>query len=93
MNALLRPPYRKSFPWSRTHWFWGDERFVPYDDALSNYRMVRQALLSRAPIPARNVHPIPPKGSAPKRRRPLMNANSNPSTVRSGSTRLDRSSM
>ena len=26
---LAEPPYRDKFPWSRTHWFWGDERFVP----------------------------------------------------------------
>jgi 6-phosphogluconolactonase len=63
---LADPPYRDSFPWSRTHWFWGDERFVPHDDALSNYRMVRQALLSRAPIPAMNIHPIPTEGISPE---------------------------
>lgn len=59
---LAEPPYRDRFPWSRTHWFWGDERFVPHDDALSNYRMVREALLARAPIPAVNIHPIPTEG-------------------------------
>lgn len=61
-ERLAGPPYRDSFPWSRTHWFWGDERFVPHDDALSNYRMVREALLSLAPIPALNVHAIPTEG-------------------------------
>jgi 6-phosphogluconolactonase len=30
---LAGPPYRDAFPWSRTHGFWGDERFVPHDDA------------------------------------------------------------
>ena len=53
---LAEPTYRNAFPWSRTHWFWGDERFVSHDDPLSNYRMVREALLSRAPILARQ-HP------------------------------------
>src|ERR1700687_5848952 len=62
---LAEPPYRGRFPWARTHWFWGDERFVPRNDALSNYRMVREALLSRAPIPATNVHPIPTEGLSP----------------------------
>ena len=66
-ELLAGPPYRDSFPWSRTHWFWGDERFVPHDDALSNYRMVREALLSRAPIPAINIHPIPTEGITPDR--------------------------
>jgi 6-phosphogluconolactonase len=63
---LAGPPYRDEFPWSRAHWFWGDERFVPRDDALSNYRMVREALLSRAPIPANNIHPIPTEGVSPE---------------------------
>ena len=36
---LAEPTYRSAFPWSRTHWFWGDERFVSHDDPLSNYRM------------------------------------------------------
>ncbi|QEX16221.1 6-phosphogluconolactonase [Hypericibacter terrae] len=57
---------RDSFPWSRAHWFWGDERFVPADDAKSNYRMVREALLSRAPIPAGNIHPMPTTPSSPE---------------------------
>ncbi len=63
---LAEPPYRDAFPWSRAHWFWGDERFVPPDDALSNYRMVREALLSRAPIPAANIHPVPTEGLDPE---------------------------
>jgi 6-phosphogluconolactonase len=65
-QLLAGPPYCDKFPWSRTHWFWGDERFVPHDDPLSNYRMVREALLSRAPIPANNIHPIPTEGITPE---------------------------
>jgi 6-phosphogluconolactonase len=65
-ERLAEPPYRNTFPWSRTHWFWGDERFVPHNDALSNYRMVRDALLARAPIPAMNIHPIPTEGLSPE---------------------------
>jgi 6-phosphogluconolactonase/glucosamine-6-phosphate isomerase/deaminase len=46
----------------KAHWFWGDERFVAHDDPLSNYRMVREALLSPSPIPASNSHLIPTEG-------------------------------
>lgn len=63
---LAAPPYRNAFPWSRTHWFWGDERFAPHDDPLSNYRMAREALLSRAPVPAANIHPVPTEGVTPE---------------------------
>ena len=65
-ERLAEPTYRDRFPWSRTHWFWGDERFVAHDDALSNYRMVREALLSLAAIPATNVHAIPTEGVSPE---------------------------
>jgi 6-phosphogluconolactonase len=63
---LARAPYRDAFPWSRTHWFWGDERFVGPDDALSNYRMVREAMLSHVPIPETNIHPIPTRNVTPE---------------------------
>ena len=65
-ERLAEAPYLDAFPWSRTHWFWGDERFVPHDDALSNYRMAREALLSRAPVPANNIHAIPTEGLSPE---------------------------
>lgn len=53
------------FPWERTHWFWGDERFVPPDDAASNYRMTREALLAHVPVPADQIHAVPTVGLAP----------------------------
>ena len=65
-ERLAEPPYIDAFPWSRTHWFWGDERFVPHNNPLSNYRMVREALLSRAPVPAINIHSIPTDGLSPE---------------------------
>ena len=65
-ELLAAPAYRDVFPWSRTHWFWGDERFVPKDDPASNDRMVREALLAHAPIPDANIHPIPTEGITPE---------------------------
>jgi 6-phosphogluconolactonase len=65
-HLLAEPPYRDRFPWDRTHVWWGDERFVPPDDALSNFRMVREALLDHAPIPAANIHAVPTQGLNPE---------------------------
>jgi len=65
-ELLAGPPYREVFPRHRTHLFWGDERFVPRDDESSNYRMVRDAMLSRAPISATNIHPVPIEGLTPE---------------------------
>jgi 6-phosphogluconolactonase len=42
-------------PWEKIYLFFGDERDVALDDPESNYRMVREALLSKAPIPEENV--------------------------------------
>lgn len=57
-QLLAEPPFSQTMPWDRIHWFWGDERFVPPDHPDSNYRMAREALLSRAPIPIANIHAV-----------------------------------
>jgi 6-phosphogluconolactonase len=44
--------------WHLTHIFWGDERCVPPDDPRSNYRMAKETLLDRVPIPAEQIHRI-----------------------------------
>src|SRR5260370_30205962 len=62
-TLLASDPFIGHFPWSRVSWFWGDERFVPYDHPESNYRMTREAMLSKAPVPPGNVHPVPADGT------------------------------
>ncbi len=42
-------------PWAATHVWFGDERCVPPDHADSNYRMAREALLARVPVPEAQV--------------------------------------
>ncbi|HTR14251.1 MAG TPA: 6-phosphogluconolactonase [Roseiarcus sp.] len=49
--------------WSRVHIYFGDERCVPPDDPLSNYRMVKEALLDKIAIPPANV--LRMRGEAP----------------------------
>jgi 6-phosphogluconolactonase len=56
---LGRQPYRDRIPWRRLRIFWGDERFVPYNDPASNFGMALTAWLRDAPIPRDRVHPIP----------------------------------
>jgi 6-phosphogluconolactonase len=50
-------PFRGLVPWQRTRVFFGDERHVPPDHPDSNFRMAREALLSRVPVAG--VHRIP----------------------------------
>jgi 6-phosphogluconolactonase len=61
-GLLASEEYRDRFPWPRVSWYWGDERFVPHDHPQSNYRMVHEAMLSRAPVPPENIHPVPVDG-------------------------------
>lgn len=56
-----------STPWDKVHLFWGDERYVPADSPLSNYRMTREMLIEKVPIPAANVHPMPTELREPER--------------------------
>lgn len=58
-ELLAEEPLLSRVPWHRIHWFFGDERFVPKYDPASNYRMVHEALLSRAPIADDHVHAVP----------------------------------
>src|SRR6202007_684805 len=54
--------FRLRFPGHLVSWYWGDERFVPYDHPDSNYRMTREAMLDKAPVPPENIHPVPTDG-------------------------------
>jgi 6-phosphogluconolactonase len=65
-ECLAAPQIASRFPWSRVHWFWGDERFVPHAHPDSNYRMAREALLSHVSIPEANIHAVPTEGLSPE---------------------------
>ena len=62
-GLLASDEFTGRFPWQRVSWYWGDERFVPYDHPDSNYRMTREAMFARAPVPPENIHPIPTDGA------------------------------
>jgi 6-phosphogluconolactonase len=57
-ELLATDSYRSKIPWDRTHWFIGDERFVPTSDARNNMAMARSIYLDRF-APASHIHPIP----------------------------------
>jgi 6-phosphogluconolactonase len=61
-ELLAADPFVGRFPWRRVHWYWGDERFVAYDHPDSNFRMTREAMLAKAPIPPENINPVPTDG-------------------------------
>lgn len=59
MFALLADPaqpFVKEIPWDKLDLYWVDERSVGPDDPESNYRMTREALLSKVQLPAERIH-------------------------------------
>jgi len=68
-ERLARDPWRSALPFERIHWFWGDERIVPADDARRNTLMAKAALLDHVPVPEQNIHeiaaaPVSPEAAA-----------------------------
>jgi len=59
LYTLIAANASAALPWAQMFFFWGDERHVPPDDPDSNYRMAKEALLSKVPIPPGNIFPIP----------------------------------
>jgi 6-phosphogluconolactonase len=62
-ERLAEPERAARIDWSRVHFFWGDERFVPHDHPDSNYLMARRAMIDHLPISPGNVHPVPTHGT------------------------------
>jgi 6-phosphogluconolactonase len=57
-RRLAESPHREAMPWPETFVFFGDERCVPPDDPDSNFRMAREALLDKVPLPPRQLFPM-----------------------------------
>jgi 6-phosphogluconolactonase len=59
LNELLAREYASRIPWNQTHFFWGDERYVPQDNPHSNYLMAEESLFARLAVPRENIHAMP----------------------------------
>jgi 6-phosphogluconolactonase len=57
-RLLAADPWRGEVPWTRVHWFMGDDRFVPERDPLSNMGAARRAFLDSVLAPPQTIHPI-----------------------------------
>ncbi|UPL16237.1 6-phosphogluconolactonase [Microbacterium galbinum] len=58
LAATRDDPRSASIDWSLVHFWWGDERFVPRDDADRNALQSRNALLDHIPVPPENIHEV-----------------------------------
>lgn len=55
-KILAAAPYREKIDWTKIHFFWGDERAVPFSDDRNNAKMAYDTLLDHLAIPADNIH-------------------------------------
>jgi 6-phosphogluconolactonase len=55
---LLGNSFYDKLDWKRTHFFWGDERCVPVDDAGNSYGQTKKVLFDKINIPDENIHRI-----------------------------------
>ncbi|WP_346316065.1 6-phosphogluconolactonase [Chitinophaga sp. YIM B06452] len=53
---LAKEPYVNMIEWNKVHFFWGDERAVPFEDARNNARMAYDVLLDQVGALPENIH-------------------------------------
>ena len=57
-ELLASPSYKDKVEWSKVHFFFGDERYVPHTDPQSNYLMAKKALLEPLDLSYKQIFPI-----------------------------------
>lgn len=55
-KLLAAAPYKEKIDWGKLHVFWGDERFVPFEDDRNNAKMAFDTLLDHVPVPKEQIH-------------------------------------
>ncbi|WP_337965404.1 6-phosphogluconolactonase [uncultured Flavobacterium sp.] len=65
-KLLASDAYKTKIDWSKVFVFWGDERWVPLNDDLSNAKMSYAALLSHVPVPKENIFEMYKDGVTPE---------------------------
>jgi 6-phosphogluconolactonase len=67
-QLLTSDTYKDQIAWKKLHFFWGDERFVPFGDNRNNAKMAFEELLDHVPVVKEQIHimqtDIDPEASA-----------------------------
>ncbi|MCF0039643.1 6-phosphogluconolactonase [Dyadobacter sp. CY399] len=53
---LAESPYKEAIDWQKIHFFWGDERAVPFEDSRNNAKMCYDELLNKVPVNPAHIH-------------------------------------
>jgi len=54
--ALASNEFKNKIDWQKLHVFWGDERYVPFNDDRNNAKMAFDTLLDHVPVPKSQIH-------------------------------------
>jgi 6-phosphogluconolactonase len=54
--ALASTEFKNRIDWQKLHVFWGDERYVPFNDDRNNAKMAFDTLLDHVPVPKSQIH-------------------------------------
>ena len=65
-QLLSSDKYKNKIDWSKLHIFWGDERFVPFDDERNNAKMAHEELLNHVPVDKKHIHIMQTMGPEPE---------------------------
>lgn len=57
-QLLASDEFKYKIDWSKLHFFWGDERYVPLTDKRNNAKMAFDNLLNHVPVIKENIHII-----------------------------------
>ncbi|MFC0345892.1 6-phosphogluconolactonase [Epilithonimonas hispanica] len=65
-KLLSEDQYKNQIDWTKVLVFWGDERWVPLDNELSNAKMSQEILLQNVPVLPSNIFPMYADGVKPE---------------------------
>jgi 6-phosphogluconolactonase len=60
-RLLAASPWKEKIPWEKIHFFFGDERYVPFTSEENNGKMAFESLLKDVPVPPEQIHYIDTK--------------------------------
>src|SRR6266487_5615406 len=65
-ELLSSDNYKNKIDWGKLHIFWGDERFVPFNDERNNAKMGFDTLLNHVPVPKEQIHVMQSENITPE---------------------------
>ncbi|CAN5669782.1 6-phosphogluconolactonase [soil metagenome] len=65
-ELLASEEYKNKIDWSKIHFFWGDDRFIPFGDERNNARMAFDTLLNHVPVAKEHIHVMQTENITPE---------------------------